>query len=163
MDSRDAIRQSLGVADMVAASYLEDLDDAELFVRPVEGANHTAWQLGHLITSENRLMEGIRPGAMPALPEGFADKYTSDTSKSDEPGEFHTKQEYLQLLKQQREATLEVLEQLSDEDLDQPSPEQFRKMFPTVGAILTLQAAHTLMHAGQWTVLRRKLGKPVLF
>jgi hypothetical protein len=34
---------------------------------------------------------------------------------------------------------------------------------PTVGAIFLLESNHTLMHAGQFTVVRRKLGKPVLF
>ena len=34
---------------------------------------------------------------------------------------------------------------------------------PTLGALLLLQSNHTLMHAGQFTVVRRKLGKPVLF
>jgi len=163
MDSRGAIRQAIGIADMVAFSYLEALDDADLLVRPVEGANHIAWQLGHLITSENGLLSSVRAGSMPPLPEGFADKYTKETSQSDDAAHFHTKSEYLQLMKQQREATLKLLDQLSDEDLDAPAPEQYRAHFPTVGAIMTLQAAHTLMHAGQWTVLRRKLGKPVLF
>ncbi len=163
MDSRDTLRRSLEIADMVALSYLEDLDDADLFVRPVEGANHAAWQLGHLINSEHQLMNGIRPDSMPALPEGFADKYSKETAGIDDPSQFHTKAEYFSLLKQQREGTLSLLDKLSDEDMEQPAPEQFRSHFPTVGHIMCLQAIHTTMHSGQWTVLRRKLGKPVLF
>ena len=34
---------------------------------------------------------------------------------------------------------------------------------PTYGAMFSLLAGHTMMHAGQFTVVRRKLGKPVLF
>jgi hypothetical protein len=37
------------------------------------------------------------------------------------------------------------------------------KFAPTVGAMLLLNANHVLMHAGQFSVVRRKLGKPVLF
>jgi len=37
------------------------------------------------------------------------------------------------------------------------------KIAPTLGALILLQSNHTLMHAGQFTVVRRKLGKPVLF
>ena len=33
---------------------------------------------------------------------------------------------------------------------------------PTLGAFLMLISNHTLMHAGQFTVIRRKLGKAVL-
>ncbi len=34
---------------------------------------------------------------------------------------------------------------------------------PTVGHLLLMLSNHDLMHAGQFSVLRRKLGKPVLF
>ena len=34
---------------------------------------------------------------------------------------------------------------------------------PTLGALIILIANHTMMHAGQFTVVRRKLGKPVIF
>ena len=37
------------------------------------------------------------------------------------------------------------------------------QMAPTLGALLLLNANHVMMHAGQFTVVRRKLGKPVLF
>jgi len=32
-----------------------------------------------------------------------------------------------------------------------------------VGALLLLHANHVLMHAGQFTVVRRKLNKPIIF
>jgi hypothetical protein len=34
---------------------------------------------------------------------------------------------------------------------------------PTLGALFVLVANHALMHGGQFSVVRRKLGKPVLF
>ena len=37
------------------------------------------------------------------------------------------------------------------------------KLAPTVGALLLLAANHAVMHGGQFSVVRRKLGKPVLF
>jgi hypothetical protein len=36
-------------------------------------------------------------------------------------------------------------------------------MAPTLGAQFILAANHTMMHQGQFSVARRKLGKPVLF
>ena len=162
MDSRAVLRQSIALADMIAERYLSDLENAELFVRPAPGANHIAWQLGHLIASEYRLINGIRPGSMPDLPESFIDQYTKETAEIDDPSQFHTKDDYLRLLKQNREATLAVVDQMSDEDLDQEAPEMLRERFPTIGAIMALQAIHTTMHAGQWAILRRQLGKPVV-
>jgi hypothetical protein len=36
------------------------------------------------------------------------------------------------------------------------------RIAPTVGALFLLGANHELMHAGQFVVVRRKLGKPIL-
>jgi hypothetical protein len=52
---------------------------------------------------------------------------------------------------------------MPDADLDKPTQGNMAQFAPTLGALLLLQSNHTLMHAGQFTVLRRKLGKPVLF
>ena len=83
---------------MIAKAYLEDLSDEELLLRPVEGANHIAWQLGHLISSEHNMVEMVCPGSMPPLPDGFADAYTKETAASDEGAAFLTKVEYLKLM-----------------------------------------------------------------
>ena len=48
----------LNLPTFVAQTYLADLSDDDLFIRPHEKANHIAWQLGHLITSEYNLLTG---------------------------------------------------------------------------------------------------------
>ena len=53
MDSRAALKLGINGAGNVSEQYLSDLTDADLLVRPVPGANHIAWQLGHLIQAEN--------------------------------------------------------------------------------------------------------------
>ena len=40
---------------------------------------------------------------------------------------------------------------------------QMAKFAPKLGNLFLLQANHALMHGGQFSVVRRKLGKPVLF
>jgi uncharacterized damage-inducible protein DinB len=148
---------------MITKAYLGDLSDADLLVRPVEGANHIAWQLGHLINSEHNMVEMVCPGTMPALPDGFADKYTKETSASDDPGAFHTKEQFLAAMDEQRAGTLAALENLSDDDLDAPAPESMKQIAANVGGIFSMQSTHWTMHAGQWAVVRRKLGRPPLF
>src|SRR5579872_3994156 len=106
MNARQAIRLGIDSANMICQGYLGDLTDSELLLRPVPGANHIAWQLGHLIVAEHDMMEEAYPGSMPALPAGFAEKYTKDTSKLDSAGAFHPKSVYLSVAEQQRAATL---------------------------------------------------------
>ena len=148
---------------MIAKAYLEDLADEELLIRPVEGANHIAWQLGHLIVSEHGMIEQVCPGTMPPLPDGFAEKYTKETSTLDDAGAFHTKAEYLKLMDEQRAGTLAALDNLSDDDLDKPAPEALAPIAANVGGVFSMQPTHWTMHSGQWAVLRRKLGRAPLF
>lgn len=163
MNARDAIRLSLNQSHMIVQGYLADLSDADLLVRPVPGANHIAWQLGHLIKAEHDMVEAVCPGTMPALPAGFDTKYAPETAKLDSPGAFHSKDVYLSAYAQQRAGTLKALEQTTDADLEKASPEQMRAYAPTYGDLFLLQGSHWLMHAGQWAVIRRKLGRKPLF
>lgn len=163
MNAREAIRLTIDSANMICQTYLGDMTDSELLVRPVPGANHTAWQLGHLLVSEHEMVEMVCPGSMPALPAGFAQKYTSDTSKLDSPDAFHPKSVYMSVYEEQRAGTLKALEKLSDSDLDKPGPEKFKDFLKTVGELFSMQGSHWLMHAGQWAVTRRKLGRKPMF
>ncbi|MEN1681033.1 MAG: DinB family protein [Planctomycetota bacterium] len=162
MDSRAAIKASADLSRMVLKSYFSDMEDADLMHRPGDGCNHLAWQLGHLISSECDLLEMVKPGASPALPDGFKEAYAREQVGEDDPAKFHTKQEYLDLSDKVYEATIEALNATSDEDLDKPSPEHFANFAPTHGHIYALIATHPMMHAGQFVPVRRTLGKPVL-
>ena len=159
----NVIRSSLDMASYCVKSYLEDLTDADLLIRPTEGANHMAWQLGHLITAEHSLINMVCPGSMPDLPAGFAEHYTKETAGLDDASKFHTKDVYLKLMDEQRAGTLAALEKLSDEALDMDAPEAVRDYAPTVAATFALQSAHWMMHSGQWVIVRRQLGRKPLF
>lgn len=163
MDSREALKLALDCGDMVGLAYLDDMTDEELMKRPCEGCNHIKWQLGHLIASEHQMVSGVAPDAMPALPDGFADKYSKETATSDDPSAFDSKEALLGLFKQQRAASVEVMNGMSDEDLSKPTPEGMQSYAPTAGAAFNLLGGHWLMHAGQWAVVRRQLGRPPLF
>ena len=159
MNAKDSIKYLLEANEKMIAMYLSDLSDADLLVRSVPGANHIAWQLGHLIASEAGYFLPKIPGAKPpALPAGFAQQHGKETINSDSG--FLKKDEYLSLFKKVRAATLATVDQLSEADLDKDSGWQ---MAPTIGKLLITIGNHDMMHAGQFTVLRRKLGKPVLF
>lgn len=163
MSVAEHIKVSLELPSMVVRMYLDDLTDAELLVRPHPKMNHIAWQLGHLISSEHAHVEQVSPNSMPALPIGFAERHTKETAVSDAASDFLAKHEYLAALEAQRTGTLAVLAGLSDEQLAQPAPAAIHYFGPTVGSVFAGEAAHWMMHAGQWAVVRRKLGKPPLF
>jgi len=160
MHAKDVIRQNIQGSDMILRKYVEDLEDGDLKLCPVEGMNPIAWQLGHLIVSERKMVEAIKPGSCPALPEGFDEAHSRKAEEAD-PASFRTKDEYLKLWGAQLAATLKVLDALTDVELDAPSEERMRQMWPTVGAVMNLQGQHPLMHVGQFVAVRRHLKKPV--
>ena len=143
---------------MICLGYLQDLSDEDLMLRPHLGCNHLNWQVGHLIQSEHEMMQ--RVAAMPPLPVGFAKRYAKETQASNRPADFCTKDELLQVQLEQRAGTLQVLARVTESDLDRETGVDYA---PTVGALLALVPAHWLMHAGQWVIVRRELGRPTLF
>jgi hypothetical protein len=164
MNAKDAIKNALGSTQQMLNWYLGDLSDADLLVRPVPNANHIAWQLGHLINAEHGMMSSQLPGAdYPQLPAGFKEQHDKNTAAAEPPRNFRTKEEYLGLFTKVRGATLAALAKMPEADLDKATTGPLAEFAPTLGALFLLQANHTMMHAGQFTVLRRKLGKPVLF
>ena len=161
MNAKDVIANSLDFGDQITKAYISDLSAADLLIRPVPGQNHIAWQIGHLLLTEKNFLDGIKPGASPALPADFEEGHGRQQTKIDDPSKYRGPQDYLALRAAQRAATKSVLAGLSDAELDAPSPEGVRKMAPTVGAVFGLLASHDLMHVGQYVAVRRKLQKPV--
>jgi hypothetical protein len=141
--------------------YLGDLSDADLLVRPAPGANHIAWQLGHLISGEIHLAKDQLTNAKyPALPQGFDEQHSKETAALEPAKGFLTKSQYLEMFNVTRKATIAAVGQLSQDDLDKPTTGKMADFAPTLAHLLLLIANHDLMHAGQFTVVRRKLGKP---
>ena len=71
MGPKDVIRKTLDMGDNILKRYVNDLSDDDLKLVPVEGMHPIALQFGHLITVERWMLEKIKPGASPALPDGF--------------------------------------------------------------------------------------------
>lgn len=161
MSPKDVIRNSMGLSEQILGAYLSDLSDADILTRPVPGMNHIAWQLGHLIASEQGSIEALRPGLSPALPAGFAEAHSKEGAASDDPGHFHKLVEYQELMKAQRAATMKCLEEMPESELDVADAEKLPPYAPTVGALLNMIGVHVLMHSGQFVAVRRMLGKPV--
>jgi len=160
MTAKESIGWLLKANQAMVKKYLSDLSDADLLVRPVPSANHIAWQLGHLINAEAEFFgRKILGSNAPKLPAGFAEKHGKENHQAENG--FLSKDEYIKHFDATRAATLARLNELTDADLDKPSG--WNQMAPTIGSVFSMVANHDMMHAGQFTVVRRKLGKPVWF
>jgi len=162
MSLKNNIRWQIEQNHWITMAYVQDLADADFFLRPVPGMNHIAWQMGHLITSSKNMLGALGQPA-PALPAGFEGAYSKETAASDDRSKFATKDVYLDLAAKTKEASLAALDAIPESKLDDPGPEPMREYAPTVASVLTMLGAHWLMHAGQFVAVRRKLGKAPLF
>jgi DinB superfamily len=164
MLGKDVAKMALSTTQDLMQMYLGDLSDADLTVRPSPSANHMAWQLAHLIVAEKFLLEGQLPGAeYPELPAAITSLGNERTGKIDPPEGYLTKSQYVEWLGKLRAITIAAVDKISDGDLDRPTTNSMAKFAPTLGALLIMTANHTLMHGGQFTVVRRLLNKPVAF
>ena len=162
MNAIELLTSSLGTSRQLIEWIVSDLSDADLLVRPVPEANHFAWQLGHLLSSErNILLEQLPHVSMPELPPGFSEQHASPPPS--ETAGYLTRDEYLSLYGRIREATVSALATLTDADLSIPTKGSLASFFPTLGSVFSMFSDHIYMHLGQASVVRRKLGKPVLF
>lgn len=164
MTGTDILRDMLKSNARMVHWYVGDLSDADLLVRPTSNANHIAWQLGHLIVAEATLFHPKIPGVSTVtLPSGFAEQHDKNMSKSDDTSGFLKKDQYLSLHQQSRDATLAALDKFPEADLGKDPQMGMGDWVPTFASLFAIIANHDMMHAGQFTVVRRHLGKPVLF
>jgi hypothetical protein len=157
----DVIIDGLQRNTEIIKGHLSDLSDTDLLTRPCPGANHPKWQLGHLLVAETNMI-GLLGGKGAELSDTFKKAFTNDTAKSDDPSLFPSKAELLETLTSVRAASVAGLRNLKDEDLLKTG-QGFPWFAPTYGLLANLFSSHAFMHIGQIQVLRRKLGKPVLF
>jgi hypothetical protein len=164
MTGVDAVRTALQSTQQLITWFISDLSDGDLLVRPTAGANHIAWQMGHFIITETKLTsQPTFKAVYPELPAGFEKQYVKGTAAVEPPTGFGTRVDYVDLFTRVRQATIAGLDKLTDADLDAPTVGAMAAWAPTLGSLLLLTANHALMHGGQFSVVRRKLGKPVLF
>ena len=164
MRANQVVKNALSSAQDAMLMIMGDLSDADITVHPVPGANNIAWQLAHLANAEKYLLGDQVPGVQyPEIPAAIATLGNERTGKVDPPEGYLPKAKYLECFAKMRAATIAAVEKLSEADLDKPTTNMMAKHAPTLGDLLILTANHTLMHGGQFTVVRLALNKPVVF
>ena len=79
MTAKDVIKYVIKQCRFITREYINDLSDADLLVRPTPGANHIAWQLGHLLAADGFMLSALGCQAAP-LPDGFEAAYATETA-----------------------------------------------------------------------------------
>ena len=108
------------------------------------------------------MREGIDSGKGLKTPEYFTKAHSNDSIGSEDADAFLAKQNSLDLFSQVRDLSASVLDSETAAELQSHATDTFRAFCPTILDRFLLIAAHPMMHAKQFAVVRRQLGKPVL-
>jgi len=143
--------------------HLADFTDADMFHRPCPAGNHAMWQTGHIVSSTGRLLSMIEPSFKTPVSDEVAGKFTKESARIDDPAAFPTLQQLRDALDQLASAADKWIAGLPQSLLDARSPDWAKDWAATNGLLLAGIASHVQMHIGQVQMIRRCLGKPVLF
>ena len=155
---REELLNSYALVLADARRLLADVSDDRMASQPIEGMNHPAWIIGHVVYSFQ--MIGIEMGLAPWLPEGWADRFRTDSTPVSDRSAYPAKCELLGAFDDAAGRIRRRLAAMDDRDLAGPIPDvRYRQTFPTLGhAVLHILTVHTCVHLGQLSAWRRATG-----
>ena len=165
MYTKDAIRYSLNLADQAMMRSLATIEDASLTFPTEKGGCHPLWVVGHLAFVEGLTHEMLGGGSNPVA--HWAEIFGPDTVPTADAAQYpafaKVRDKYVEL----RKGNLQLLEAMSEADLDKPTPSQpkgLEEHFATFGKALLTIAMHQMAHRGHITDAIRAAGRatPVL-
>jgi hypothetical protein len=158
MDLRSRIQRQLKKVREVSEAFFSSFQSLEQWTLQVhDKANHALWVAGHLGTVDNFLISLVAPDKA-VMKEGYAEKFGMGSRPTSDPADYPDPAEVLDFMRERRQALLELLGGLSDEDLSRPAPQNAPEITPDVGSMFELAVWHEALHAGQVTIARRSLG-----
>ena len=159
MQSIDLIRDNLTKSRDRVLAKVEAMREHCLVPPTPNGGAHTLWVLGHLAYIEGLVVRGFMLGE----PNPLADwqEPFDGAEVSGDAAIYPPFDDVLAQCRRSREATLELIATLSEEDLDRPSanvPKGFEDTFGTYRLCLQMVSDHWYMHRGQLADARRAAG-----
>lgn len=157
--ANEAIAYALTTGRALLKRFVADLSEKEYLHRAAPNANCAAWILGHLALSDRNVLK--RLGApLPELPAGFEHRF-SQKEGCPQAEEFGDATKLIGVFDEHRNRLIAAVRAAGPEVLDKPL-DKAHPLFKTVGEVANFMALHSVMHAGQISMIRRSLGRPPL-
>jgi uncharacterized damage-inducible protein DinB len=159
MRSIDLIRDNLKKSRERVLNRVEEMREHCVVFPTPNGGCHTLWTLGHLAYIETLVVRSFMLGERNPLAE-WEDTFDGADTSGD-ISHFPPFDEVLARCREVREATVALLDSLSEDDLDRTSvkvPKGFEDTFGTYRMCLQYVADHWYLHRGQLADARRAAG-----
>lgn len=159
MRSIDLVRDNLNKSRDRVLARVEEMRE-HCMVRPtVHGGGHTLWVLGHLAYIEGLVIRSFMLGG--TNPLAAWEMLFDGEEVSADPNAFPPFDDVLATCREMREQTMQLLDTLTEDDLDNVSangPPDFEDSFGTYRLCVQYVADHWYMHRGQLADARRAAG-----
>lgn len=137
---------------------IEGLTHNDSLISPAPGGNCLNWVVGHLVSTNERLLEVL--GQPPVLGKDSLRRYDRGSAELHDPAEALPLDTLLAAWDRQWAGIDAGLSAIAPEKLDAPAPFSPRnKVDETVLSLLTIVMFHQAYHAGQAGLLRRIAGR----
>lgn len=156
MQTKEAIKFALTISNRALLSVIDEMSDAATTFPTPHGGCHPLWVLGHLA-----FVEGMIPAALfgeANAAAGWAQYFGQGTEPVSDPASYPPFAEVRAKYVQMRERNLQLLEGLSESDLDRPTvapPKGREQEFATFGRSFLVLALHQMIHRSHVTDARR--------
>lgn len=154
--------QQVEKARQYTMSLVNDTDDDRWLEQPFEGANHIAWQVGHIMVAQYGLtlaaVRGRQREDLEWLPKSYAKMFGRDSTPHVEVASHPTPDELRAALDTVHDHVIAGLQSVEPAVFDD-KPEWEVPMCSTKLEAVHFCALHEMVHAGQIGMLRRMLGK----
>ena len=160
MQSKELLKITLEMSRDMVLQLIEDMKDAPLTFPTANGGCHPLWVLGNVTLAEGTFIREWILGQSNPVAE-WKDIFGAGTEPVASAATYPPLHEVMAKSHEVREATMELLNSLSEEDLDKPSkaPAQRQAYFGTSRQCFLMTALHWMMHRGQVADARRAAGR----
>lgn len=160
MSLKHRLQQQLIQARQYSEQLLGAFHTPEQWTHQVHArANHALWFAGHMGVTDNFVLSLIAPNHAQVLPL-LQDRFGMGSTPSARASDYPPVSEVLDYMRNRRKALIDLLESMSDAELNQPTPKGAPGFMPDVASCFQMIAWHEGLHSGQLSVAHRALGNP---
>ena len=163
MSLKQRLKQQLTSARGISERILNDFHTPDEWLHQIHpGTNHALWFAGHMGQTDNFFITLLDP-TQAAPRAGWGEMFGMGSQPTGNPDDYPPVAEVLDYMRDRRQTLLAVLERLSEDELETPTPQGSPEFLADYGMVFQAASWHEGMHTGQLTTVRRSLGhKPIM-
>ncbi len=158
MSQKSRLLNQLKSARSFSNNLLKDFESAASWTHQLhEGGNHALWFAGHMGTTDNFMLSLVRPDLC-EVNDQYGTLFGLGSQPSADISSYPAVESVLGFMADRREKLLQALDEMSDEQLAQATPDGAPEFMPDNASVFETAVWHEGLHSGQISLIRRSLG-----